>query len=77
MTGFEPLISGVGSDRYTNCATTASLFFDKFNQGVFIMLYLKKVTLRFFSIKCNSLVGSFPSSSKEYPSLVCSFHALS
>ena len=48
MTGFEPLISGVGSDRHTNCETTASLFFDKFDQGVLFMLYLKKVTLRFF-----------------------------
>ena len=25
MTGFEPLISGVGSDRFTNCAITTAL----------------------------------------------------
>ena len=30
MTGFEPRISGVGSDHSTSCATTASLFNDFF-----------------------------------------------
>ena len=48
MTGFEPLISGVGSDRFTNCAITTALakglFTLAFSPDVFVGRFRHRYT---------------------------------
>ena len=44
MTGFEPRISGIGSDRSTNCVTYFTCFRDQTDEHSVIVIYDSTVT---------------------------------